>query len=174
MDLSMVGSRIGILRRGKGLTQSELGDRLGVSYQAVSKWERGETLPDTALLVDLADILETSVDSLLRGGDAVKYRGRISVSQMKDGILSLKKMGELMGEDHLLYRSALEGVNNCLHTDIATAFVDSYAFDAFLAEAVIQAVIAGKYVDVTDVKNSFQQDHFAEIVLHYCDRYGIK
>ena len=63
MDLSMVGSRIGILRRGKGLTQSELGDRLGVSYQAVSKWERGETLPDTALLVDLADILETSVDS---------------------------------------------------------------------------------------------------------------
>ena len=93
---------------------------------------------------------------------------------MKDGILSLKKMGELMGEDHLLYRSALEGVNNCLHTDIAAAFVDSYAFDAFLAEAVIQAVIAGKYVDVTDVKNSFQQDHFADIVLHYCDRYGIK
>lgn len=174
MDLSMVGSRIGMLRRGKGITQSELGERLGVSYQAVSKWERGETLPDTAILVDLADVLETSVDSLLRSADAVKYRGRITVSQMKEGILSLKKMGELLGEDHLLYRSALEGINSSLQTDMKDAFGDPYAFDAFLAEAVIQSVMAGKYVDVTDVKNSFQHEHFADTVLRYCERFGIK
>ena len=174
MELSMVGSRIGMLRRGKGITQSELGERLGVSYQAVSKWERGETLPDVGILVDLADVLETSVDSLLRCGDAVKYRGRITVSQMKEGILSLKKMGELLGEDHLLYRSALEGINSSLQTDIAEAFGDPYAFDAFLAEAVIQSVMAGKYVDVTDVRNSFQHDQFAGIVLEYCERFGIK
>lgn len=174
MDLSMVGTRIAMLRRGKGITQSELGERLGISYQAVSKWERGENLPDTAILVDLADVLETSVDSLLRSRDAVKYRGRITVHQMKEGILSLKKMGGLLGTDHLLYRSALEGINSSLRTDITEAFADSYAFDAFLAEAVIQSVIAGKYVDVTDVRNSFQHDHFADTVLRYCEQFGIK
>jgi len=174
MDLSAVGCRIAMLRRGKGITQSELGQRLGVSYQAVSKWERGETLPDTAILVDLADVLETSVDSLLRSGDAVKYRGRITVEQMKEGLLALRKMGELLGEDHLLYRSAVEGINSSLHTDITEAFSDAYAFDAFLAETVIQSVTSGKYVDVTDVRNGFQHTHFAETVLEYCGKFGIK
>ena len=53
----------------KKLTQSELGERLGVSFQAVSKWERGETLPDISILPALADILETSIDYILRCGE---------------------------------------------------------------------------------------------------------
>ncbi len=48
------------LTRVKQLTQVQLGERLSVSYQAVSKWERGETLPDTSLLVDLATVLDRS------------------------------------------------------------------------------------------------------------------
>ncbi|MBP3937932.1 MAG: helix-turn-helix transcriptional regulator, partial [Clostridia bacterium] len=62
------GKMIALLRSQKGITQAELGERLGVSFQAVSKWERGETLPDVSLLTDLADVLETTVDFLLRGG----------------------------------------------------------------------------------------------------------
>ena len=65
MDMKRVGNQIALLRKSKGLTQSELGERLGISFQAVSKWERGVTLPDTAILVDLAQILETSVDYIL-------------------------------------------------------------------------------------------------------------
>ena len=68
MDTQAVGRQISDLRRAKGLTQAELGDRLGVTYQAVSKWERAETLPDTAILPELAEVLETTVDNLLRGG----------------------------------------------------------------------------------------------------------
>ena len=41
MDTNLVGNQIAILRRNKGLTQNELGERLGISFQAVSKWERG-------------------------------------------------------------------------------------------------------------------------------------
>ena len=55
IDNEAVGRQIALLRTDKGLTQSELGERLGVSFQAVSKWERGETLPDTGLLPDLAN-----------------------------------------------------------------------------------------------------------------------
>ena len=62
MDAIKVGNQIAILRKGKELTQQDLGERLGVTFQAVSKWERGETLPDTAILPDLAQVLQTTVD----------------------------------------------------------------------------------------------------------------
>ena len=62
MNIQKVGGQIAALRKAKGLTQNDLGERLGVTFQSVSKLERGETLPDTAILVDLADVLETTVD----------------------------------------------------------------------------------------------------------------
>lgn len=46
------------------LTQEALGEKIGVSGQAVSKWENSETLPDTALLPDIADALDVSLDML--------------------------------------------------------------------------------------------------------------
>ncbi len=53
MNIEKVGLQISELRKNKGLTQNDLGERLGVSFQAVSKWERGETLPDTTILPEL-------------------------------------------------------------------------------------------------------------------------
>lgn len=41
MDMKKVGNQIALLRKNKGLTQNDLGERLGVTFQAVSKWERG-------------------------------------------------------------------------------------------------------------------------------------
>lgn len=55
------------LRKEKGLTQTELAEKLGVTNKAVSKWETGESFPDTAQLLPLADILGVTVDELLRG-----------------------------------------------------------------------------------------------------------
>lgn len=60
-----------------------------------------------------------------------------------------------------------------MNTDIEEAFNDDYVFEAFLAEAIIQNLISGLYIDITDVKNSFKYDHFRDIVLSYCGRYGI-
>ncbi len=51
-------------RLAAGLTQESLGERVGISGQAVSKWETGETLPDTALLPDIAEALGVSIDRL--------------------------------------------------------------------------------------------------------------
>ncbi|MCL2828109.1 MAG: methyltransferase domain-containing protein [Oscillospiraceae bacterium] len=53
------------LRKGHKLTQEKLAEALGVSFQAVSKWETGQTYPDIELLPRLAQLLTTSVDSLL-------------------------------------------------------------------------------------------------------------
>ena len=175
MDIKAVGNQISVLRKNKGLTQNELGDRLGISFQAVSKWERGETLPDTAILLPLAEVLETTVDYILTGGQTVmNYTGKITVAQMADGIKALQHMGESLGKDNILYRYAVNGINTGMNTNIENAFSDDRIFECFVAEAIIQNLIAGKYIDVTDVKNSFQYDNFRDIVLQRCEKYGIK
>ncbi|MBP3520828.1 MAG: helix-turn-helix transcriptional regulator, partial [Oscillospiraceae bacterium] len=61
------GEFISRLRKEKGLTQQELADRLFISNKAVSKWERGQSLPDIDLLTPLSDILGVSVAELLKG-----------------------------------------------------------------------------------------------------------
>jgi len=82
-----VGAQISTLRKAKQLTQIKLGEKLNISYQAVSKWERGEALPDTSILVELAQVLETSVDNILIGGEKVlNYKGKLSVKDMREGI----------------------------------------------------------------------------------------
>ena len=59
------GQKIQALRKGRGLTQEQLAARLGVSRQAVSRWELDETLPDTQNLLPLKEALGVSIDPLL-------------------------------------------------------------------------------------------------------------
>ena len=59
------GQKIQALRKGRGLTQEQLAARLGVSRQAVSRWELDETLPDTQNLLPLKEALGVSIDMLL-------------------------------------------------------------------------------------------------------------
>lgn len=58
-------ARLAELRREKGLSQEELAEKLNVSRQAVSKWERGESSPDTDNLIALAQLYGVSLDVLL-------------------------------------------------------------------------------------------------------------
>ena len=67
---SSLGSRIGEFRRKKGITQDQLAETMGVSSQAVSKWENDLSCPDIALLPQLADYFTISIDELLRGSKA--------------------------------------------------------------------------------------------------------
>lgn len=55
------------LRKEKGITQAELAEMLGVTNKAVSKWETGEAMPETSLLIPISRIFGVSVDELLDG-----------------------------------------------------------------------------------------------------------
>jgi len=65
IDNINVGSQILLLRKRNGFTQEKLAEKLDISAQAISKWENGHTLPETAMLPLLAKLLNTTIDSML-------------------------------------------------------------------------------------------------------------
>ena len=78
-----VAKNIVRLRQASGMTQAELAAKLNYSDKAVSKWERGESLPDVAVLAKIADLFQVSLDWLVRGEvmsaePAVKEQSRLN------------------------------------------------------------------------------------------------
>lgn len=68
-DARKAGEKIAELRKEKGMTQEELAEIMGVSSQAVSKWENGNAMPEVALLTKLSKVLNCSVDNILHPGE---------------------------------------------------------------------------------------------------------
>lgn len=85
MDMALIGKSIAGLRRERGFTQESLAVKLGVSGQAVSKWETGAGLPEASLLIALADALTATVDEILRpageGGRLISFIRRNLAAQ---------------------------------------------------------------------------------------------
>lgn len=128
-----IGGRIAELRRKKGVTQDQLAEQMGVSPQAVSKWENDISCPDISLLPELAGFFDSTVDALLRGEQAAavqimpveerkdlnKMLLKISVDSANGDIvrvnlpLSLVKLGLEMGTQmpQVAGNAALQGVD---------------------------------------------------------------
>lgn len=86
MTQQAFGNRLQALRRAQSLTQEALAQQLGVTNQAVSKWEQGGCYPDITLLSRLADMLHTSTDALL--GHAVPHDTPDAVADALRRVLS--------------------------------------------------------------------------------------
>lgn len=91
-----------LFRKRNGYTQEQIAERLGVSRQAVAKWERGESLPDIENVIALADIYEVTVDSLVRNmaytsdkGDEKKHMFGVVKVNDKGQITLPKKCREI-------------------------------------------------------------------------------
>lgn len=87
-----IAQRLAELRREKGYSQEELAENLGLSRQAVSKWERAESSPDTGNLVALAKLYGVTLDDLLRVDDDieddVKFEAQDRTSSKEAEVLS--------------------------------------------------------------------------------------
>ena len=83
MDMT-IGKRIALLRKEKGLTQEELASHMGVSPQAVSKWENDQTCPDISALPKLARLLGVTVDELLEGKEETPAVRVLPPAERKD------------------------------------------------------------------------------------------
>ncbi len=76
-DLVKIGRYISILRKKKGYTQRALGELIDINDKTISKWEKGFVAPDITILKVLANVLDTTVDDLLTGGDINLESNRI-------------------------------------------------------------------------------------------------
>lgn len=91
-DLKIIISKnITALRKKQKLTQAELAERLNYSDKAVSKWERGESVPDIAVLKTLAELFEVSVDYLLTEdhSDYIPVHKKVPISKRNRNLITL-------------------------------------------------------------------------------------
>lgn len=103
-----IGSIIAELRKSKGATQEELGNAVGVSAQAVSKWETGGT-PDIELLPAIADYFGVSIDSLF-GRDAAD---RLDVGKLVVSHISSFHHSEMIAEVYRICSYLHQGIYEC-------------------------------------------------------------
>ena len=88
MNQIKIGRFIAERRKKANLTQMQLADKLGITDKAISKWERGITMPDTSIMLELCELLDISVNELLSGE---KMDMEIKYQQNEQLLLDLAK-----------------------------------------------------------------------------------
>lgn len=86
--MNTFGEFLYTLRKEKGMTQAELADILKVTNKAVSKWETGEAMPETAQLLPIAQIFGVTVDELLKGERNANTDGGEIHDDIKDHVFT--------------------------------------------------------------------------------------
>lgn len=176
MNLQETGRFIQSCRKELGMTQTELSERLNISPQSVSNWERGETFPDIDTLIDLAEIFNCSVDALIRGGHcAGKYRRRVTVAQMREAIDCIHRMHDLMGPDNFMYQTMVSALDKRMNSQIEPAFANPAIMDAYICEALIACVRdCNDWVDLHDVQANIHSEKAKEYTIRFLKELGMK
>lgn len=168
MDTLKIGHYIQHLRKAAGMTQKELAEKLNLSFQAVSKWENGDTLPDTGILLELCDVLNTTADKLLNGGSIVaKERRLMRLEDVVTGFQYLEDIGKLFGEDCSFYTGMIEGINEKMNMDILSYLKDPMTREVMYAEVLIQGILSGRTVDMEEIDAAFRNRHMVETIRRY-------
>ncbi len=169
MDNLTIGRYIQHLRKTAGLTQKDLAERLNISFQAVSKWENGDTLPDTGILLDLCDVLNTTADKLLNGGKLAPFERRLMrLEDVVTGFQYMETIGKLFGEDCTFFTGMVEGINEKMKLDLLACLKDPASREVLYAEVLIQGILSGRTVDMEEIEASFRSKKMIETIRRYC------
>ena len=168
MDTLKIGNYIQSQRKAAGLTQKELADKLNISFQAVSKWENGESLPDTGILLELCDILNTTADKLLNGGTVAGMKRKLMrLDDVITGFEYMEGIGKLFGEDSTFFTGMVEGINEKMNMDLLTYLKDPMTREVMYAEVLIQGILAGKTVDMEEIEARLKNKKMVEVIRKY-------
>ena len=125
------GEKLLMLRKQKNFSQEELAEKIGVSRQAVSRWESGETMPDSSNLLQISNLFCVSADYLLRDDYETEVSAPEKEKLKKRKILFAVYIFGLLGMAALFYIFALSDLD----------IVYWVAGTVFLAAGIISAVI---------------------------------
>ena len=126
--MKSIGETIANLRKQKGMTQSELAEKMNVTDKAVSKWERDLSCPDINTISKLADVLDISVEELLKA-----KKQDYSNNKIKDLInLILKAVAIAMGIGVVVLNilDKIETKSSIIMLGIGVFCIGLYLFDS--------------------------------------------
>jgi GTP pyrophosphokinase len=181
MDMQSTGRKISEQRKKLGLTQEQLAEKVGVSAQAVSKWENGHNLPDIENLIAIADILKLPHSMLItdeKSGYPLDFRQRLfnennmftrvkTIAQMENLGNTLTALGYMREKHSGQYRKgyayATEKVEYINHPLMMACHAHAMGIkdDAVLAAILLHDVVEDTSADVGDLPVS---DEIKEIV----------
>ncbi|MGN0999507.1 MAG: helix-turn-helix transcriptional regulator [Faecousia sp.] len=142
-----MGARIAAYRKREKMTQEELGEKLGVSAQAVSKWENDASVPDVSLLLPLADHLRISVENLL---------GRESASVM---------LAETVPLERLTFRILVDSAQgDRVRVNLPMKLVNLLAESGLLDTRIVKGSSAVENLDISGVLELVSRGVIGELV----------
>lgn len=160
MEIKLIGQFIKTMRKANNMTQKELAIKLNISSQAVSRWENGEALPDTMLLLELSNLLGVSVDLILKGGNPnsdLDRKEKFNVLDVPKGFEAIESVKKYFGEKSLFYIGMIKGISQIMNFDFEDALEKNKKI--LYLEVIISAVNSGYYVDKEEVEELFKDNY---------------
>lgn len=154
-ELMQIGLRLSNCRQNKNMTQEELAGRLGITPQAVSKWERGASLPDISMLADLADILEVSTDWLLGLCEVLEPK---ATAANPAGVFAPDFVQKTQPEVGKCIRESLETLELVFGTELVPAFLGDSSYMELIQNMRIRLAHEGIWVPIVRLRDN---DHIA-------------
>ena len=141
-----IGKNITMFRKAKGLTQAELGELLGVSNQAVSKWESELTMPDIMLLPEIAKVLGVTLDDLYGEHKEYEIIDKVNSDTVTDKRILLISVKE--ENTNIKLRIPVPAASSILSSDVFKKAIPDKAHVGLFE--MIESGAKGTLVDVDD------------------------
>lgn len=174
MDQKKSGEFIAELRKSKNMTQQELADKLYISREAISKWERGVGYPGIGLLLDLSDLFGVTVNEILYG-ERVNKENKDDVENVALNLYDkTKKKNKFLKKFFLIFTLVLIALYfviyyfynyNSIHMYITYSLSDNFAND----QGMILSTRSKMYFKLGNLRN-YTKNEVNTITLYYQDK----
>ena len=169
-DTMKVAKTIRMARINRNMTQMDLADTMGVSYQAVSNWERGNSMPDISKLEDLCGALQISLEELL--GVSMQTQTVSKVLHEESSELTVEELAEVapMLPPEMMKDSLKGEKNEKINTDSRKKNLDAIVpiapfLDADILEELLQDVEIGSLKELASLAPFLDDDFLGELAL---------
>lgn len=154
MNQEKIGKFIAECRKEAGFTQASLGEKLGITDRAVSKWENGKSMPDISIMMELCEFLNINVNELLTGE-------RLSMENYKqkaeENLLELQKQEELNNKKLLMLENVIGYTSSIAF--LIMIFTASFAVENIWWRLVL--IVAGMAIFVVGIIYAIKLEHDA-------------
>lgn len=151
-ELKQFGGRVSICRQNKNMTQEEMAGKLGITAQALSKWERGISSPDIAMMTNISRLLEVSTDYLLG---------------VETPAVTKKKEDEVHYEVEDNLRLAMCPLELSFGKDLLDTFVKDHRYRDIAAKARKKLSHEGILMPIVRIRDDFQLAEREFMILSY-------